>query len=30
MNFDFRANTEKSDLIIQPPIDSSQSKKYIF
>ena len=30
MNFDFRANTEKCDLIIQPPIDSSQLKKYIF
>ena len=30
MNFDFRSNTEKCDLIIQPPIDSSQPKKYIF
>ena len=30
MNFDFRANTEKCDLIVQPPIDSSQAKKYIF
>ena len=29
MNFDFRANTEKCDLIIQTP-DSIQSKKYIF
>ena len=30
MNFDFRKDTEKTDLIIQPPIDSSQPKKYIF
>ena len=30
MDFDFRANTEKCDLVIQPPIDSSQPKKYIF
>ena len=30
MNFDFRLNTEKTDMIIQPPVDSSQAKKYIF
>ena len=30
MNFNFRSNTEKCDLVIQPPIDSSQPKKYIF
>ena len=30
MNFDFRKDTEKCDLVIQPPIDSSQAKKYIF
>ena len=30
MNFDFRSNTEKYDLVIQPPVDASQRKKYIF
>ena len=30
MNFDFRKDTEKCDMIIQPPIDSSQPKKYTF
>ena len=30
MKFDFRKNTEKCDLVIQPPVDASQPKKYIF
>ena len=29
MNFDFRSNTEKNDLVIQPAVDASQPKKYI-
>ena len=30
MNFDFRKNTEKCDLVIQPPVDASKPKQYIF
>ena len=30
MNFNFRKNSEKCDLVIQPPVDASQPKKYIF
>ena len=30
MNFDFRKNTEKCDLIIQPPVDASKVKQFIF
>ena len=29
MNFDFRKNSEKCDLIIKPPVDSSKPKQYI-
>ena len=30
MNFDFRQNTEKCNLVIQPPVDASKPKQYIF
>ena len=30
MNFDFRKDTSKCDLVINPPVDNSQNKKYTF